>query len=103
MSDVEAVARAHANRVVAGDPGARADFAPEAEMEPADLLDRLLQGGFRRFELVAHARIGAYHIFKTRYDGPATVVVQARWVERPPGRWQVVEAEVARTAAGEGV
>ena len=34
------------------------------------------------FELVAHARIGAHHIFKTKFMGPTTLVVQARWADR---------------------
>lgn len=99
MSDVEAVVRDHARRIVAGDAAVRADLAAEAVMDPPDLLDRLLQGRFRDFALVAHARIGAYHIFKTRYVGPSTVIVQARWVPAPRGGWWVAEAEVARMGA----
>lgn len=101
MSDVEAVVRDHARRIVAGDVAVRADLAAGAVVEPPDLLDRLLQGRFRDFELVGHARIGAYHIFKTRYVGPNTLVVQARWVPAPRGGWQVAEAEVARVGVDE--
>lgn len=100
-ADVEAAVREHARRVTARDPGARQDLAPGAELNPGDLLDRLLQDEFRAFELVAHARIGAHHVFKTRYVGPRTMVVQARWVRSPDGRWQIHEAEVVRVAEGE--
>jgi hypothetical protein len=98
---VEAAARAHAERVLAGDGGARGDLAPDAVVEPPDLLDRLLDGRFRAFALVAHARIGGHHVLKTRYLGPITMVVQARWVEDADGRWRMHEAEIARIAAGE--
>jgi hypothetical protein len=94
VSDVEAAARAHAQRLLAGDPGARDDLAP-------DLLDRLLAGRFRSFEVVAHARIGAHHVLKTRYVGPAVLVVQARWVADPAGRWRIHDAEIARVGPGE--
>jgi hypothetical protein len=77
-----AAAEAHAARVVAGDAAARAALVPDAPIEPGDLYDRLLGGAFRGFELVAHARIGAYHIFKTRYVGT----------------WRIHEAELARVA-----
>lgn len=103
MSEVEAAARAHARGVLAGDPGVRADLVPDAEVEPADLFDRLLGGAFRSFELVAHARIGAHHIFKTRYEGATILIVQARWVLSPGGRWQVHEAQLVRVAVEEGV
>jgi hypothetical protein len=96
VSDVEAVAREHARRVVAGEPAIRADLAPGALVTPEALLDQLLGGRFGGFELVAHARIGAHHIFKTRYLGPTTVVVQARWAQAPGGAWQVREAEIVR-------
>jgi hypothetical protein len=101
VTDVEAAVEAHACRVLARDPAARADLDGGAEVEPADLFERLLEGGFRRFELVAHARIGAHHVFKTKYVGPTTMVVQARWVRDPEGRWRIHEAELARVAAGE--
>ena len=52
------------------------------------------------FELVAHARIGAHHIFKTKFLGPTTLVVQARWAEDPGGPWRIREAEVARVEGG---
>lgn len=90
-------ARSHAERVVRRDSRAREDLAPGAEMTPPDLVDWLLGHPFERFELVAHARIGAHHIFKTKFVGPTTVVVQARWAAGAEGRWQVREAEVTRT------
>lgn len=96
---VEAAVRAHAHRVVTRDPAAREDVAAGAELSPPDLLERLLDGQFEGFDLVAHAKIGAHHVFKTRLVGPAIVVVQARWAEDPDGRWRIREAEVARTAA----
>jgi hypothetical protein len=101
VSDVEAAARAHAQRVLAADAGARADLAPGGVVDPPDLLERLLGGRFRAFEVVAHARIGAHHVLKTRYVGPTTVVVQARWVQDADSRWRIHEAEIARIAAGE--
>ena len=88
----------HARRVLRRDVRARDDLAPDAELQPADLLERLLQAEFRGFELVAHARIGTHHIFKTRYVGPLTMVVQARWVQGPGGGWEIHEAEIARVA-----
>jgi hypothetical protein len=93
-----AAAEAHAARIVAGDAGARTALVPDAPVEPGDLYERLLAGSFRRFELVAHARIGAYHIFKTRYVGPITLVVQERWVRGDDGAWRIHEAELARVA-----
>jgi hypothetical protein len=93
-----AAAEAHASRVVARDVTARAALAPAAPIEPGNLYDRLLAGPFRRFELVAHARIGAHHIFKTRYVGPTTLVVQERWVRGDDGAWRIHEAELARVA-----
>jgi hypothetical protein len=92
----EAAARAHAARLLARDPGAREDLAPGALVEPPDLLERLLAGRFHAFELVAHARIGAYHIFKTKLVGVPTLVVQARWAAEQDGRWRIREVEVAR-------
>jgi hypothetical protein len=91
-----AAAEAHAARVVARDAAARTALVPDATVEPADLYERLLAGPFRGFELVAHARIGAYHIFKTRYVGPTTLVVQERWVRGHDGAWRIHEAELAR-------
>jgi hypothetical protein len=93
-----AAAEAHAARVVAGDAAIRTVLMPEAPIEPGDLYDRLLAGPFRRFELVAHARVGAHHIFKTRYVGPTTLVVQERWVRGNDGTWRIHEAELARVA-----
>ncbi len=99
MSDLEATVEAHARRLVSGDAAARADLAPNATIDPPDLFGRLLGGGLRDFELVAHARIGAYHLFKTRYRGPTTFVVQERWVRGVDGQWRVHEAELARVAS----
>jgi len=99
--DPETAVRAHARRVVAGDPRAVEDIAPGARLEPADLLDRLLGGGFQDFELVAHARIGAYHFFKTKYVGSTTIVVQARWTRTADEGWRIQEAEVARVMTGD--
>jgi hypothetical protein len=93
-------ARAHAARLLERDPRAGEDLAAGAALEPPDLLERLLAARFRTFELVAHARIGAHHIFKTRLVGPSTVVVQARWAADADGVWRIREAEVAR-AEGE--
>lgn len=93
---VERAAQAHANRVLAGDPGASGDLAPGARLDPPDLLDRLLRTQFASASLVAHARIGGHHIVKTRFEGPTSLVIQARWVEQALGRWQVVEMDVAR-------
>jgi hypothetical protein len=91
-----AAAEAHAARVLARDAAARRALVPDAPVEPGDLYERLLAGPFRRFELVAHARIGAHHIFKTRYVGPTTLVVQERWVRGSDGAWRIHEAELAR-------
>ena len=60
--ELEGAVREHARRVAAGDVRAREDLAPEAVIEPADLLDQLLGERFGRFELVAHARIGGHHV-----------------------------------------
>jgi hypothetical protein len=98
VTDLEAAVEAHARHVVAGDAGARTDLASDALVEPTDLYDRLLQARFRGFEVVAHARLGAYHIFKTKYVGPITLVVQERWVRAGDGAWRVHEAELARLA-----
>jgi hypothetical protein len=92
----EEAARAHATRIVGGDAEARQDLAPGAEIVPPDLLPWLLTQAFRDFELVAHARIGAHHIFKTKFVGATTLVVQARWAVEPGGRWRIREAEVTR-------
>ena len=102
VADPEAAARVHARGVTAGDPRVREDLAPGAELTPPDLFDRLLTGGFRDFELVAHAKIGAHHVFKTRYVGPALLVVQARWARAGDGPWQIREAEITRTAVPAG-
>jgi hypothetical protein len=98
--EAERAARAHAERIVGRDARAREDVAPGAEITPPDLVDWLSTREFREFELVAHARIGAHHVFKTKYVGPATVVVQARWVAEADGRWLIREAEVARVEGG---
>jgi hypothetical protein len=94
--EAERVARAHAERIVKRDARAREDLAPGAEVTPPDLVDWLVGREFREFELVAHARIGAHHVFKTKYVGPTTLVVQARWAAGADGRWLIREAEVAR-------
>ncbi len=97
MTGVEAAVQAHARRVLTRDSAARDDLAPGAELSPPDLLDRLLQADFETFDLVAHAKIGAHHVFKTKLVGPILVVVQARWAEDPDGRWRIREAEISRT------
>jgi hypothetical protein len=94
--DPEDAARGHADHIVRQDPRARDDLAAGAELAPPDLLQWLLTHTFLGFDLVAHARIGAHHIFKTKFVGPTTLVVQARWAAGPGGRWQIREAEVAR-------
>lgn len=97
MSGPQAAVLEHARRVVEGESSVAADLAPGASLEPADLLDRLQAWRFRESELVAHARIGAHHIFKTRFVGAAgIVVIQARWAEDPDGRWRIREAEIVR-------
>jgi len=101
VSELDEAVRAHARRIVARDAGARTDLALDAQLEPDDLFDRLLSGEFWAFEVVAHARIGEYHLFKTRYRGSTILVVQARWVQDPDGRWRIHEAELARVAAGD--
>jgi hypothetical protein len=98
--DPEAAARAHAARIVRRDSEAREDLDPDAEIMPPDLLEWLLAHAFQDFELVAHARIGAHHIFKTKFLGPTTLIVQARWAADPGGRWYIREAEVARVEGG---
>lgn len=92
----ERAARAHAERIVGRDRKALDDVAPGAEVTPPDLLAWLMSCRFRGSELVAHARIGAHHILKTRFVGATTIVVQARWAADATGRWLVREAEVAR-------
>jgi hypothetical protein len=96
----ERAARAHAERVVGRDARAREDLAPGAEVTPRDLVEWLLAHRFTGFELVAHARIGAHRIFKTKFVGPTTMVVQARWVSEDGGAWRIREAEVARVEGG---
>jgi len=99
--DLEAVVREHAQRVVTADARAREDLAADVRLEPPDLLDHLLAARFRGFELVARARIGTHYVFKTKYLGPTTIVVQARWARREGGAWQLLDAEVARVAVEE--
>jgi hypothetical protein len=93
----EGRARRHAERVVGRDPRAHEDLASGAEITPPDLVEWLLAHPFSGFELVAHARIGAHHIFKTKYIGPTSLVIQARWAQDAGGGWRIREAEVART------
>jgi hypothetical protein len=99
MTELEEAIEAHARRIVTGDANARADLAPSAHIEPPDLFERLLTGGVHAFDLVAHARIGAYHLVKIRYRGPTTLVVQERWVRGGDGRWRVHEAVLVRVAS----
>lgn len=96
----ERAARAHAQRIVGREPRAREDLVPGAEVTPPDLVEWLLAHPFASFELVAHARIGAHHIFKTKFVGPTTLVVQARWAADAGGLWRIREAEVARVEGG---
>ena len=96
----EQAARAHARRIVGRDAQAREDLVPGAEVTPPDLVEWLLAHPFASFELVAHARIGAHHIFKTKFVGPTTLVVQARWAAEAGGRWRIRETEVARVESG---
>ena len=100
-AELQAAIDSHARRVLAGDAGLRADLAPSAEIEPPDLIERLLASGLRDFEVVAHARIGAYHLVKTRYRGRTTLVVQERWVRGGDGQWRVHEALLVRVADGD--
>ena len=95
-TEPERAARAHAGRIVGRDARAHEDLAPEAEITPPDLVEWLVAREFREFELVAHARIGAHHVFKTKFVGPTTLVVQARWAADADGRWRIREAEVTR-------
>jgi hypothetical protein len=95
-AEPERAARSHAARVADRDRRAFEDLAPEAEVTPPDLLEWLMGCRFGGTELVAHARIGAHHIFKTKFVGATTIVVQARWAADASGRWLIREAEVAR-------
>jgi hypothetical protein len=95
-------AGAHAECVVRRDARAREDLAPGAEVAPPDLLEWLMACQFRGFELVARARIGAHHIFKTKFVGSTTLVVQARWAAEANGRWRIREVEVARVEGPPG-
>jgi len=97
VTEVETAGRAHAQRILTRDPAARHDLTSGAALSPPELLDRLLQAPFETFELVAHARIGEHHLFKTKLVGPTIIVLQARWARDPDGVWRVREAEVART------
>lgn len=99
-TEAEQAARSHAEHVVGRDPRAREDLAPGADVTPPDLVEWLLGHPFKGFELVAHARIGAHHIFKTKFVGPTTLVVQARWAAEAGRRWRIREAEVARVEGG---
>jgi hypothetical protein len=96
----ELAARSHAERVVGRDPRAHEDVSPGAEVTPPGLVAWLLSHPFTAFELVAHARVGAHHIFKTKFVGPTTLVVQARWAAEVGGSWRIREAEIARTEGG---
>ncbi len=100
--ELETRVRDHARKVTAGDVRASEDLAPGAQVEPADLLDRLLRAGFRDFEVVAHARVGVHHLLKTKYLGPTTMVIQTRWVQERNGHWQIHEAELVRLVEERG-
>ena len=102
MKDAETAAREHAARVIRTDPHASDDLASSVQLTPPDLLERLAGWRFDGFELVAHARIGAHHVFKTKYVGPTTVVVQAHWAQNAVGVWQILDAEIARLEVREG-
>jgi len=95
--EVEAAVREHARRTISQEPEARDDLAPGAELTPPDLRERLGRARFEAFELVAHAKIGGHHVFKTKFVGPTVVVVQARWAREADGQWQIREAEIVRT------
>jgi hypothetical protein len=99
-TEPEQAARAHAQRIVGRDPRATEDLRAGAELTPSDLVPWLLGHSFSGFELVAHARIGAHHIIKTKFVGPTTLVVQARWATEAGGLWRIREAEVARVEGG---
>ncbi|MGH7319733.1 MAG: hypothetical protein ACRELA_08925 [Candidatus Rokuibacteriota bacterium] len=101
-SELDIRVRDHARKVAAGDMRASEDLAPGAQVEPADLLDRLLRAGFRAFEVVAHARVGAHHLLKTKYLGPPTMVIQTRWVQGTSGHWEIHEAELLRVVEERG-
>jgi hypothetical protein len=98
--EVEAAVREHARRTISREPEARDDLAPGAELTPPDLLERLGRTRFEGFELVAHAKIGVHHVFKTKFVGPTVIVVQARWAREAGGRWRIREAEIVRTEVG---
>jgi hypothetical protein len=98
--DVEEAVREHARRLLGGASSAREDLAPGAELIPVDLLAQLGAARFESFEIVAHAKIGAHHVFKTKFLGSTVVVVQARWARDGDGRWRIRDAEVVRTEAG---
>jgi hypothetical protein len=95
-AEPERTARSHAERVAGRDRRAFEDLAPGAEVTPRDLLEWLMGCQFGDAELVGHARIGAHHIFKTKFVGATTIVVQARWAADATGRWLIREAEVVR-------
>jgi hypothetical protein len=99
-AELELAVRAHAQCIVGRDARAREDLLPGAEVSPPDLIEWLLAHPFASFELVAHARIGAHHIFKTKFVGPTTLVVQARWATEAGGSWRIREVEVTRVEEG---
>jgi hypothetical protein len=100
--EVEEAALNHGRRVLVRDEGAWEDLVDGAPLEPPDLFDRLLQADFREVALVGHARIGAHHVLKTRFEGALTMVVQARWVKGSAGRWQIHDAELVRVSRERG-
>src|SRR5262249_61538389 len=98
--EVEAAVREHARRLLGGESSAREDLVPGAAVTPADLLAQLGAARFESFEIVAHAKIGAHHVFKTKFLGSTIVVVQASWARDGDGRWRVWGAGSGRTEGG---
>ena len=98
--EVEVAVREHARRLLGGESSVREDLVPGAALTPGDLLVQLAAARFESYEIVAHAKIGAHHVFKTKFLGSTVVVVQARWARDGDGRWRVRDAEVVRTEAG---
>lgn len=101
VADIEPRVRAHAEAVLAKNRAASAgDLSPDAPQDPADLYERLDAGTFTRYEIVAHAKIGFHHIYKTKYIGTEAWVVQERWAEQD-GRWLIRESALLRTELAE--
>lgn len=99
--DVLEALHAHARSLVAGERTvALAPLLPDAPVTPADLLAQLTGRPFTGYEVVAHARIGRQHLFKVKFLGPVSYVVQSRWGEQGDS-WRLLEVELARVAAAE--